>query len=771
MEPSSPTNKPPDTTGPAEFPSVQSQRDVNFTFNNLGYFEGDDVDDVARAFLGRRKFTNQQETDIHRLFMFEEAAIARLVDELDRRRVLLLTGERSIGKMTAALYVATCIADRHDLPRSTLIVDPLDRNTPVDLRSVAEAKQYGERVTLFADAFDRDNRDLLRFFGELDRTGAEQLAETLRKNGSYLLVTACSAHVSSLRSESMPLARYELLPPGEALIEEGLKRKLDFLVEENRGREKRADLLKENRETVVGALRTLPAVASFAETFVDGTDDLATSLRRFKDIGAWLHIVARDFDAWCFTLALTIAHPTSAADSIPWLDFDLLRRTIAKHLRDDVDLVPPESPFRRADFEDAHANHSFMDDALFDKCRAEVVKNSNLVGDVVRFVDRDLPARIWAMLLTHNRRVLTSIVPLLQMMAGRRLPARAGLRAVTTQALGRIGEIDPLRVTVRLMREWAESGDKNDRPLVGGLVQGALASDKQRYIEVALNEIDALADPATAQNGDAAKDRLLTAISAYSQIGAYDADYAMARLGTIAIAQIAPMVHNINVLDRLAETEHRRAVSARYAGRAAALRARRDSLAAYAHTLSAEHAPLAMALEKAIVYVSLVDDPVRTLTATREWISRGRTLTGVLLAVLFFHPGIASDLQAVSVQTEDGRTVSRLLFSLASGRDAIEQFAAFLADLRGSLANTSSLSLTLQELFQQRFARLLTSLAAESLMAAHYREAVADFLVELASVRGRAQRAEIYALLGTAPFQETALMHAFAIDVRKRIST
>lgn len=773
MDPNSSTNTPLDTTGPAGIGSVQSQGDISFTFNNLGYFEGDDVDDVARAFVGRRIFTNQQETDIHRLFMFEQAVIDRLVDELDRRRVLLLTGERAIGKMTTALYVATRIADRHDLPRCTLIVDPLDRNAPLDIRKIAETqKRYGHRTTLFVDAFDRDNRDLLRFFGELDRTGAEQLAETLRKNGSYLLVTACSGHLSSLpRSESLAVAHYELLPPGEILIEEGLNRKLAFLVEQNPARAGRARLLAEERETLVAALRTLPAVASFAETFVDGTEELPISLRRFKDIRAWLHIVARDFDAWCFVLALTIAHPTPAAESIPWLDFDVLRRRLAEHLRADEDLVPPEFPFRNAGAsENAHANFSFVDDALFDKCRAEAVKDSNLVGDVVRFIDRDLPARMWTTLLTHNRRVLTSIVPLLQKIADRRLPARAGLRAVITQALGRIGEIDPLRVTIRLMREWAESGDKNDRPLVGRLVQGALASSNQRYIEAAINEIDTLADPSTAQNADAAKDRLLTAISAYSQIGAYDADYAMTRLGTIAIAQIAPMVHNINVLNRLAETDHRRAGSAQYAGRAAALRARRDGLAAFAHALSAEHAPLAMALEKAIVYVSLVDDPVHTLTATREWISRGGTATGVLLAVLFFHPGIASDLQAVVVETEDGTIVSRLLFSLASGSDGFEQFAAFLADLRTSLANTSSLSLTLQELFRQRFDRLLTSLVVESLMSAHYRDVVADFLVELASVRGRVLRAEIYALLGTDRFREKGSMHAFAIGVRKRIS-
>jgi len=334
--------------------------------------------------------------------------------------------------------------------------------------------------------------------------------------------------------------------------------------------------------------------------------------------------------------------------------------------------------------------------------------------------------------------------------------------------------MDPSITIPLILGEWVGTEQEYYlRPLVGRLMQGILASSNVRYQQEGLHALQSLASVAaerTARN----RDRLVTAMAAYAQLGDYTEAKAMERLGEIAIAHVVPRMTEVNQALRSLEETARDTRAATSKRRAAALLNHGEWLLERTNELLEEQSPYLLALMYAVGNLCSTNEPIEILAGTREWISRGGTDAGVLVAILFLcSGGIADRLETngAIIQHPDGHktTVSSLLFSLASGKKAIPSFSSFLADVYNYIGGSFSLPAELQHAYRERFAECLQSWVQGSLAAPAMREAVENLLLSLTVVRGGVMRHDVYSLFDRPAFGESDVMRSVSVSIRKRL--
>jgi hypothetical protein len=707
------------------------------------------------------------------VFVANEKLIGDLVNDLEKHRVLLLAGERGMGKETMAVYLSTVVARRGKLGTNALKVEPLARIVHIDVEQVAaNAGDFGSRATIFVDVFARHNRRLEDFFDSTARVGWEGLAATLRANSAFLIFTTEIHDVDKFRQLGSCLTCRAVPPLTHDLVIRGTDRHIEWLEKKKLASADHLRAVVSHRDRLIDELSSLQRVARFLEFFPTGEPDLEAALRLFNDVGGlWFgQDLAADADAWCFALTLALAGSAHDANGVGWYEFEIIRRAITDHVKSDTELFPRR---RRSESQQEQeltehtTGQSLSDDLLLTRCRAEIGRDSSRLGDAVRFRDDTYASRIWRHAVTHNRRVLTLLVPALRTLAEG--SGDYGVRALAAQMIGRIGELDPFSISIPIVRhEWPRN--ERHRPLVGSLLQGMRASDDERYKQSAMSAIDAL----TADRpGDvrAESEGILTAISAYSQLGQENPDDAMERLGTIAVEKLAPVMDDLNEIGRVVDIVDRSLARTSSKQTAEDLLNQRFRLAQFAKARSRRAAAI-MAMAQAVVYLCLIGDSVQILRAMRAWISKGKLPGGTLVALLFLvRGGIAEDLDNVAANMRSlngGNAISPIVFSLANGRDAIEHFSAFLADVYSSINAAYSLPGALQQDLRDSLDECLTRWARSSAGVPAHRDVVADLFVALTNIRNGVLRDDIYALFGSSTFTDEPALRDFAAEVRKR---
>ncbi|HYC92747.1 MAG TPA: hypothetical protein VEO54_26295 [Thermoanaerobaculia bacterium] len=714
-----------------------------------------------------------EQTDmLDAVFVANEDWIRALVADLEKHRVLLLTGERGTGKATLAAHLSTLVARRANLRANTLKVEPLARAVSIDVHAVVDnVEDFGRRATIFLDVFSRHNRQLYDFFDGTARVGWEGIAETLRANSAFLLFTAETQDIEKFRQLHTCLECRVVPPLTRDLVARGTDRRLQWLEKKKLATAAHVQAAAAHRSRLIDELRSLQRVAQFLDLFATGDPDVDAALRLFNDVGGhWFaKDLAADVDAWCFALTLALAHSAREASGVGWFEFETIRRAITDRVKNDTELFPrrrrPES--QELETDEHTTGQSLSDDRLLTRCRAEIGRDASRLGDAVRFRDETYATLIWQHALTHNRRVLTMLVPALRTLAEE--AGDYGVRALAAQMIGRVGELDPLSISIPIARrDWPRSD--RQRPLVGSLLQGMLASDNERYKQTAMSAIDALIGDG-AGDERAESDGLLTAISAYSQLGEDVPELAMDRLGVIAVEKLAPVMADLNEIGRVSDIVNRGLARTPSKQTAEDLLIHRFRLARFARELRGRRAAAVMATMQAVVYLCLCGDAVEVLKAMRVWISKGGSPAGALVALLFLHGGIAEQLESVAANMRSltgGHPISPIVYSLASRSDAVEQLAGFLADVHAAVNAAYSLPHALQQNLRDSLDECLTTWARSSAVVGIYRDAVAELFVALTNIRNGAMRADIYTLFSTSPFNDEASLREFAAEVRRR---
>jgi energy-coupling factor transporter ATP-binding protein EcfA2 len=334
---------------------------------------------------------------------------------LEKQRLLLLVGDRGCGKSTMAVYLGTRLAERDRL-QGTLFVASLDQKTEIDLCKVAtNEKHFAMRTVVFAGAFGLRNHDLLGFFSRSDVLHWEQLTASLRDNHAYLIFTTEPDAIAPFRKQIPDRILREVLPISSELVERGLDLRVNWLQQRGLATEEHLRQIAENRKQLIGNLKTLSRVAQFLEQFIGSRPDLEAALQRFNDIPFWFSKdLVDDVDAWCFASTLALAQTVRPESGIGWYEFERVRRTVTERIKADQELFPRQRrPDTSGEIEpgERSSGQLLSDHSLLLRARAAVTREPSRLGDVVRFIDRSYAATIRRMLGENHRRVLTALIP------------------------------------------------------------------------------------------------------------------------------------------------------------------------------------------------------------------------------------------------------------------------------------------------------------------------------------------------------------------------
>jgi len=747
---------------------------------NLNHYFDDPGDTKTFSAEMAAALTEKSAEEIEALVILDEAWTSRVLQQLEERRVVLLTGDRGSGKSSVAKCLAIRMRRMKKASREPLIVGPLERRIRILPRKTADEKAaFGDRVTVFADIFEKRNNDLITFF-TADHAAWDQLTAMLQQSNAYWIFTTANLDLEPIRGRlAQCVPCHEPPAPTPDALDAGIERKLRWHATRIESHSERVAMIAENRARLIQELRTIPRIYAFIDDFLRQEIDLDRALERFDKASVWFaRELPSDVDAWCFALTLTLTRATPSSEPVSWSDFEHLRRAIAERIKNDAEMFPrrraPAGDSANDDVFGQTSGASLTDDSLLERCQAVIRKDAYGLSDVVDFKIHARANELWETLLHHNRRILSAVAPVLRKLAESEQES-ISLRILAAQILGRIGAIDPAAISLPLIRrEWVESrAGVILSALVGRVVQGVLASGIEKYTKAALRALEDLASADPNELDNSSRDRLVTAIAAYSQLGDHPEVAAMEHLGEIAIEHCAPSILAIHQFLILAEKADRDRAASSSSRRVERLRARGRGLSHRANQLFARQQPILAALEEALVYLAVMNDAVEALSAMRDWIAKGGSPAGMLATFVFLREGgIADRLEDFSVDVVADQGVARigpLVLSAASGRGSANALCSFLADVHGSINSTFSLPADVQRSFRERFDECLITWAKGAMPAPLFREVVEGLYASLAGVRAGAMRRDIFQLLDSPAFHADQAMSSFAAAVRKRI--
>jgi DNA polymerase III delta prime subunit len=733
------------------------------------------------------RISPERQQEIEELFVGNREEIEQLRCLLIEKRILVLSGESGLGKTTTAICLSSLLsADSGSGSGSsaeTYLIPVLDRHTRIDLHELCEAGEITNRIVIFKNAFAR-NPDLRGFFPEFNKFSLGEFAGKLRDTNSYFIFTTTPFEAAQFLDEHADSdLQHQLRPLNDDLLLLGLEKWLSHLERASKAAKERLEELQKppQQQILIARLRTMPRLVSFVESYLR-TDsaialgaDLDEAIRQFDDITHWFHReLAADFDSWCFTLALGLCQCSPDSEDVSWIDFEYLHRGIARALKRDPELFPAKENSNEQPSKEASENApSLTDDVYLRKCRAEVVKDPNSLADMIRFCEESYPERLWGIFLKHHRRILTILLPSLREMAeDYRAEDDSGRRELCARIIGRIGEMDPERVTLGVMNRWIQSDDRRHRANIGVLYQGILSSNNARYRNYFLEVLKSLTALASAgDDGDEAKDKLLTSIAVYSRIGPYDLGLSMQGLKNIARDKLVPTMENMQRVGRLMERTKSAFAQETSAREALGLLIFQEMLRDLAERLFAEQGSTFVGVQYALSSLCLSVDRLSVFKELRLWIESSNKATGALVALMFLiQDGIASTLESVQVEIsnnesglEERKSCNPINAVLTSGQESVIEMARFLVTIFEAFSVRFFLPKQFQDYLRESFLSHLTTWIEDALPVASCRKAMEELLTELMRIHNRILYNPIDNLFNSRGFlkQEPDLKKAF----------
>jgi hypothetical protein len=292
----------------------------------------------------------------------------------------------------------------------------------------------------------------------------------------------------------------------------------------------------------------------------------------------------------------------------------------------------------------------------------------------VRFRDGVAPEPVWRALLKHHRRALLTVLPGLRQLA----EGGGELSVPAAQVIGRLGEMDPDRITLPLATRWLGSADTRRQRVLGPMFEGVLGSASKPYREHCLGRLAAMR---TGADGE----RMAALLAAYSWIGDHDLDEALRVMGSIAEERLAPRIADAQRVERLAGQVRSRLHDASTVQNRAALRKIDVRLRGVAAAVYRDQATTFVGLQMSLNSLCATRGTLPVVAGLHRWVGTGGWKMGVLVALLFFNEnGIADTLRHSGKDAKGG--CSPLVERLAEGGHEILRMAEFLRDLFESLA-------------------------------------------------------------------------------------
>jgi hypothetical protein len=739
------------------------------------------------------------------LYGGSDAEAESLLTHLVERRVLVLAAEEGAHATTAATYLGYQLRQRRICTGETLAVNRLDRHMRVDVHQLTHKDDaFTDRVLIFRNAFGRGNRELARLFERTDRAGWGQLADRLRERNAFLVFTTTEADLATVCDPpALAGLHCELEPPPRERLAAALERRLESFTARSDVTPEAVDTLRSHAEPLLARFRFMAQLAAFLEFFVlhQPALEVSAALVRFSDTGEWLrHDGDGDLEGWSFGFTLALAQCAPDANGVAWVDFDRLHRQVRQWLLREMRPLAAV-PVRGGGREGAEARLELSDEALHQRCQAEVEKDPVSLADMIRFRNGASPQGLWRLLLQRHRRVLTAILPRLRELAERsddEAEARS-LRALAAEILGRIGEMDPRRIVEPLIERWVESGDRRQQAVLGPLFQGVMGSGSECYRAACLRYLQKLQDTASPDDDDAPAEeeretepaappashdgarsheavrplrarqgeKLVAVMAAYTSVGDHDLELAMRQLGRIARTHLVPMIEDTQRLQRLLSAVERSFEERQSVSEAVILLSYHERLSDLVSRIYAQQGGTLIALQFALASLCMNAGPAQVFREMRRWITDGGWKMGVLAALILLHDhGLAATLARSRGGGGASRARNPVVLSIARGEDELVQTVRFMGDLVESVSRSWSVDSELKKYCVESLLEHLTTWARDSVHDATHRAAMLRLFEALAKVHGGILHDPIVRLLGRGEFtRDTPELRTFAADL------
>lgn len=698
-------------------------------------------------------------------FRGTDAEVDALLEHLEERRVLLLTAEHGAGKVRAALYLGWHLRQKGRCVDATLVAESLDRRVRIDVRHLA-ARDPGleNRLVIFPNAFSRADPEVTRLFETTDRAGWQALAEQLRARGAYLVFTDPG---EAGPIEALQGVHRRLCPHPPDLLADELERKLEGM---EGAKPELLETLRNGRAWMLDTFRYAPQVFEFIDHYVEMGSaglELGEAWRRMRNAdGRILQDLDRDFEGWSFAFTLALAQCGGETGGVAWVDVDRLHRHVRQWLRRDLNLRYADALGADVDVDAAADTRlEFSDTRLLKRVQADV--KAGALSYTVHFRDGAPPEGMWKAMFTRHRRALLTVVPGLRTLAERGDEELQTLRVLAARILGRIGEMDAARITLPLMDRWAYSGSPLRRAALGALMDGVLASRAERYRDACLRHLQAL--QRAASPGEDPDAHLPAVIAAWSWVGDHDLPFAMRELGAVARERLAPMIADMQEIERLLGQVERAARRKASAHGVAVLLSCHAMLRDVVEHVYADHGGAFLGVQFSVASLCVTRSPVPVFTELRKWIVEGGWTAGVVVALMFLNPhGIAERIK--ESRTEVGGAAASckpLVACLAEGEAEVRQTSRFLGEMYESLRTPFAASPQLQRYCLESLQGHLADWVRGALPVPEHADAMRSLFEALARTHEGVLRDPLLNLLAGPTFTGNDRgMRAFAASVR-----
>jgi hypothetical protein len=605
-------------------------------------------------------------------FIYDPDFVSKAVTVLGRHRFILISGEPESGKLGMAIYLANRLREDGSILEDTFVYLPHDRDVKINPPMLAEDKKLRGRIIIFRDALDLNNSSLLRLLVSGEAIGS--VTRSLEKAGSYVILTAShhtlppgchGALQEDLRPSLPPLGEERLCSGIEALIRR-------FLQEESHKQWREKEVEAAIVQKIAVWARTMSRAQQFINRFLSevlGGLPLEEAFHRFEDLIPWFRKNAFDSsshdaaklrlqrEAWTYCLALVVAQPLGG-EGVPCYEFWLIYESLRRHL-----LGPSRISLSR---------RSYWEDELQHLSHAEVVRKPATAKDVIRFKDTRAADQLWTILLTSFRSLALGLIPALLKLAEQPGPARG--RAA--QAIGRIGMIDGVEISRRLIFRWANEEDWAMRSLAGYLAQGALRSGDRLYRDHVLECLENLI----------ADDKAWTAVAAYKQFGKIETALALDKLKMVADFILQRAFNKSQEIQSKLEQFQEQLAKANTEHEAIESIARIDALLVFYGSMFDQEREISHALTYALVSLAITEGPAQILETLARW-SLGTPRMSFFVCLVFLQEeGIAFYLtkRKVALPLNDANSwgensrCSALLAFLTDDPLAMQTLARFL---------------------------------------------------------------------------------------------
>ncbi len=480
----------------------------------------------------------------------DSAFIEEAYEKLLAEGIIIISGHNKLPLTQLGILIGEEVRKK-GVTKETMYSESIGKQVRINFQSdIGSAKEsFGEAVLVFNNPLRKQNFDFTELIDDLvqrDSLGySKKFVQQIKGNKTFIiLIIEGELTVIDKKIISSPFhieAPYPSIEQRRAFF----NLKVTDILDANKLSTSQVEFAKkmvneDNRESllVLEGLRFFVDITSFTDqlasqfindpSWIPTYEDIKDLIRKSRDLNVWLiDELGKDLKLWSFTLSLGLLHNTPYAGDfgISIIEFELFRKRLEEFLRSE----------QRVKREVKEWQSIASEENLFIRCKAQKNRNPEDGKLYIGFKEDHIAEEIWQSLLLNLSLSVVNTIPFLLNLIDEKFQA-----ANSARILGRLGEIDPGQA-LSWISTWSNSDDERHRVMVGYLFQGIHASGKKSYIE----RCEQLLEKYSLSGS---YEQIWTSVAAFKQIGLYQLDYALERIGIIVEKKIAPPYEEISSL-------------------------------------------------------------------------------------------------------------------------------------------------------------------------------------------------------------------------------